>query len=145
MPLAAGFVGIIPALKLLDEEKDGSRPVTLTWMSAVGWSCAIAYFGYVCLLNLNTSSHRIDYRSASSCPLLSEREWYVGLENILYWWTTSKSTDCRRGTRISIWNCDCQGNIGTSWNAFNKFRITTTAWIQPYSPRGTGPRNIIFT
>ncbi|KAI0270324.1 OPT oligopeptide transporter protein-domain-containing protein [Russula aff. rugulosa BPL654] len=45
MPLAAGFVGIIPALKLLDEEKDGSRPVTLTWISAVGWSCAIAYFG----------------------------------------------------------------------------------------------------
>jgi len=47
MPLAAGFVGIIPALNLLDEEKDGSRPVTLTWISAVGWSCAIAYFGYL--------------------------------------------------------------------------------------------------
>jgi hypothetical protein len=49
MPLAAGFVGIIPALNLLDEEKDGSRPVPLTWISAVGWSCAVAYFGYVCL------------------------------------------------------------------------------------------------
>jgi len=84
MPLAAGFVGIIPALNLLDEEKDGSRPVTLTWISAVGWSCAIAYFGYVCLENLNTSNHRIDHRSASSCPLPSERKWYVGLKNISY-------------------------------------------------------------
>jgi hypothetical protein len=55
MPLAAGFVGIIPALNLLDEEKDGSRPVTLTWISAVGWSCAIAYFGYVCF---KSSMHR---------------------------------------------------------------------------------------
>lgn len=45
MPLAAGFVGIIPALGLLDEQKDGSRAITMTWASAVGWSCAIAYFG----------------------------------------------------------------------------------------------------
>ncbi|KAH9995792.1 oligopeptide transporter [Russula vinacea] len=45
MPLAAGFVGIIPALGLLDEQKDGFRAVTLSWTSAVGWSCAIAYFG----------------------------------------------------------------------------------------------------
>ncbi|KAI0303847.1 OPT oligopeptide transporter protein-domain-containing protein [Multifurca ochricompacta] len=45
MPLAAGFVGIIPALSLLDEQKDGSRAITLTWTSAVAWSCAIAYFG----------------------------------------------------------------------------------------------------
>ena len=45
MPLAAGFVGIIPALGLLDEKKDGSGAITLTWSSAVAWSCAIAYFG----------------------------------------------------------------------------------------------------
>ena len=45
MPLAAGFVGIIPALSMLDEQKDGSGAVTLNWTSAVGWSCAIAYFG----------------------------------------------------------------------------------------------------
>jgi hypothetical protein len=45
MPLAAGFVGIIPALSMLDEQKDGSGAITLTWTSAVGWSCAIAYFG----------------------------------------------------------------------------------------------------
>jgi hypothetical protein len=45
MPLAAGFVGIIPALGLLDEKKDGSRAITMNWTSAVGWSCAIAYFG----------------------------------------------------------------------------------------------------
>ena len=45
MPLAAGFVGIIPALGLLDEQKDGSRAITLTWISAVSWSFAVAYFG----------------------------------------------------------------------------------------------------
>ncbi|KAI0259895.1 OPT oligopeptide transporter [Gloeopeniophorella convolvens] len=45
MPLAAGFVGIIPALSLLDEERDGSPPITLTWASAICWSCAVAYFG----------------------------------------------------------------------------------------------------
>ncbi|KAI0041706.1 oligopeptide transporter [Auriscalpium vulgare] len=45
MPLAAGFVGIIPALSLLEPEKDGSGPVTLSWLSAIGWSCAVAYFG----------------------------------------------------------------------------------------------------
>jgi hypothetical protein len=45
MPLAAGFVGIIPALSLLDEKKDGSRAITMNWTSVVGWSCAIAYFG----------------------------------------------------------------------------------------------------
>lgn len=47
MPLAAGFVGIIPALGLLDPKKDGQDPIILTWMGAVGWSCAVAYFGCV--------------------------------------------------------------------------------------------------
>lgn len=45
MPLAAGFVGILPALGLLEEEKDGSPPIHLSWLAAVGWSCSIAFFG----------------------------------------------------------------------------------------------------
>lgn len=45
MPLAAGFVGIIPALSLLDEQKDGSPAITLSWTAAVSWSFAVAYFG----------------------------------------------------------------------------------------------------
>ncbi|KAF9449519.1 oligopeptide transporter [Macrolepiota fuliginosa MF-IS2] len=45
MPLAAGFVGILPALALLSEEKDGTPPIHLSWLAAVGWSCSIAYFG----------------------------------------------------------------------------------------------------
>lgn len=51
MPLAAGFVGIIPALAILDPDRDGSPPVILTWTQAVFWSCAIAFFGqvFVCL------------------------------------------------------------------------------------------------
>ncbi|KAJ3808682.1 OPT oligopeptide transporter protein-domain-containing protein [Lentinula aff. lateritia] len=45
MPLAAGFVGIIPALGLIDEERDGSPPIHLTWVAGIGWSCAVAFFG----------------------------------------------------------------------------------------------------
>lgn len=45
MPLAAGFVGILPALGLLDEERDGVPPLYLSWLGAVGWSCAVAFFG----------------------------------------------------------------------------------------------------
>ncbi|KAG5640926.1 hypothetical protein DXG03_006622 [Asterophora parasitica] len=45
MPLAAGFVGILPALGLLSVERDGTPPIHLTWLSAVGWSCGVAFFG----------------------------------------------------------------------------------------------------
>ncbi|KAF8627075.1 hypothetical protein AX17_006414 [Amanita inopinata Kibby_2008] len=45
MPLAAGFVGILPALRILDEERDGTPPIDLTWLSTIAWSCAVAYFG----------------------------------------------------------------------------------------------------
>jgi uncharacterized oligopeptide transporter (OPT) family protein len=45
MPLAAGFVGILPALTLLDEARDGSRPIYLSLVSTIGWSCAVAFFG----------------------------------------------------------------------------------------------------
>ncbi|KZT06138.1 OPT oligopeptide transporter [Laetiporus sulphureus 93-53] len=45
MPLAAGFVGILPALGLLDEERDGVPPLHISWLGAVGWSCAVAFFG----------------------------------------------------------------------------------------------------
>jgi uncharacterized oligopeptide transporter (OPT) family protein len=45
MPLAAGFVGILPALSLLNEDRDGVPPIHLTWLSAIAWSCAVAYFG----------------------------------------------------------------------------------------------------
>ncbi|KAF8239795.1 oligopeptide transporter [Tricholoma matsutake] len=45
MPLAAGFVGILPALSILSEDRDGVPPIRLTWLSAIAWSCAVAYFG----------------------------------------------------------------------------------------------------
>lgn len=45
MPLAAGFVGIIPALGLINEERDGSPPIYLTWVAGLGWSFAVAFFG----------------------------------------------------------------------------------------------------
>ncbi|KII89975.1 hypothetical protein PLICRDRAFT_138375 [Plicaturopsis crispa FD-325 SS-3] len=45
MPLAAGFVGILPALGLLDEERDGVPPMHLSWIAAIGWSFSVAFFG----------------------------------------------------------------------------------------------------
>ncbi len=45
MPLAAGFVGIVPALTLLDEARDGSPPIYLSLAGMIGWSCAVAFFG----------------------------------------------------------------------------------------------------
>lgn len=57
MPLAAGFVGILPALGLLDEEKDGTPPLILSWMAAIGWSCSVAFFGYVSYLALQASTY----------------------------------------------------------------------------------------
>ncbi|KNZ81868.1 Putative oligopeptide transporter [Termitomyces sp. J132] len=45
MPLAAGFVGIFPALTLISEERDGTPPIHLSWLSAVAWSCGVAFFG----------------------------------------------------------------------------------------------------
>lgn len=47
MPLAAGFVGIIPALSLLTYERDGVEPIKVGWLSGIGWSLGVAFFGYV--------------------------------------------------------------------------------------------------
>ncbi|KAG2049006.1 OPT superfamily oligopeptide transporter [Suillus hirtellus] len=44
MPLAVGFVGILLALGLLEEEKDGSPPICLSWLAAIGWSFSVAFF-----------------------------------------------------------------------------------------------------
>lgn len=47
MPLAAGFVGIIPALSLLTYEQDGVGPIRLNWWTGVVWSLGVAFFGSV--------------------------------------------------------------------------------------------------
>ncbi|WVQ81217.1 hypothetical protein IAT38_003339 [Cryptococcus sp. DSM 104549] len=45
MPLAAGLVGIIPALGMMTEELDGRGPIELSWGSLVLWCLAVAFFG----------------------------------------------------------------------------------------------------
>ncbi|KZT51742.1 OPT superfamily oligopeptide transporter [Calocera cornea HHB12733] len=45
MPLAAGFVGIIPALGLLNVQDDGQGPLVLGFWQGVGWAGAVAFFG----------------------------------------------------------------------------------------------------
>lgn len=45
MPLSAGLVGVIPALKKLTWDKDGSGPIDLDFLQLLGWCFALAYFG----------------------------------------------------------------------------------------------------
>jgi uncharacterized oligopeptide transporter (OPT) family protein len=45
MPLAAGLVGIIPALGMMNVEQDGREGLNLGWGSLVLWCLAVAFFG----------------------------------------------------------------------------------------------------
>ncbi|KAF8674098.1 oligopeptide transporter [Rhizoctonia solani] len=45
MPLAAGFVGVIPALGLLDYKHDNAHPVKVGLFDGILWGCAVALFG----------------------------------------------------------------------------------------------------
>ncbi|KAL1407604.1 OPT superfamily [Vanrija albida] len=45
MPLAAGLVGIIPALGMMNQEQDGRDPIELSYTSLVLWCLAVAFFG----------------------------------------------------------------------------------------------------
>ncbi|CEQ42518.1 SPOSA6832_04344, partial [Sporobolomyces salmonicolor] len=45
LPLAAGFVGVIPALAQLTPSQDRSPPLILSWHSLLAWSFAVAFFG----------------------------------------------------------------------------------------------------
>ncbi len=45
LPLAAGLVGIIPALEQLDFKLDGMEPIKLGYWKLVGWSLGICFFG----------------------------------------------------------------------------------------------------
>lgn len=47
LPLAAGLVGIIPALEQLDWKIDGMHPVKLGYWQLIGWSFGICFFGSV--------------------------------------------------------------------------------------------------
>jgi uncharacterized oligopeptide transporter (OPT) family protein len=75
MPLAAGFVGILPALGLLEEDKDGSAPYHLSWIAAVGWSCSVAFFGYAAPsenhepINMSFQCFSLSSHTETSCML----------------------------------------------------------------------------
>ncbi|KAG0149202.1 hypothetical protein CROQUDRAFT_40290 [Cronartium quercuum f. sp. fusiforme G11] len=45
MPLAAGLVGILPALAQLSLELDGTGPIILSPLALIGWCLAVAFFG----------------------------------------------------------------------------------------------------
>lgn len=47
MPLAAGLVGIIPALSRLTLQADGTEPLNLSALQIIGWCLAVAFFGSV--------------------------------------------------------------------------------------------------
>ena len=75
MPLAAGFVGILPALGLLDEEKDGAPPIVLSWIAAVGWSCSVAFFGYAVRFSEMPEPSNLGVSSVYSYPHLYASKW----------------------------------------------------------------------
>ena len=76
MALAAGFVGIIPALGLLNVSQDGTPPIRLSWAAALAWSFAVAYYGFVLLPH--SCLHASDYRHpGSSCLHPLENKSYV--------------------------------------------------------------------
>jgi uncharacterized oligopeptide transporter (OPT) family protein len=79
MPLAAGFVGIIPALNLLNEANDGSGPVRFTWSMGVAWSFGVAFFGYASSFFNNRISVFIII-TEYSLPFLSESRRYIYLQ-----------------------------------------------------------------
>ena len=74
MPLAAGFVGILPALTLLSLERDGSPPIHLDWLAAVGWSCSVAFFGYVTTFLCSCYDTNSPAESSSHLPYVNK--WY---------------------------------------------------------------------
>ncbi|KAI8372579.1 OPT oligopeptide transporter protein-domain-containing protein [Choanephora cucurbitarum] len=45
MPLAAGFVGVIPAMELMTKDDNSTGPVVLNGQQLILWSLAIAFFG----------------------------------------------------------------------------------------------------
>lgn len=45
MPLAAGLVGIIPALSMMSLEIDGREPLFMGWGDLIMWCLAVAFFG----------------------------------------------------------------------------------------------------
>lgn len=70
MALAAGFVGVIPALGLLDVVQDGTPPIHLSWTAALAWSFAVAYYGFVLLRScLCPSKYQLTSRIIMSPPI----------------------------------------------------------------------------
>ena len=47
MPLAAGLVGIIPAMEMMTVQQDARGPVVLGYWGLVMWCMAVAFFGWV--------------------------------------------------------------------------------------------------
>ena len=79
MALAAGFVGIIPALGLLNVTQDGTPPIHLSWTTALAWSFAVAYYGFVFLSHSYLCASDYQPTLGSSCLHLLEHKLYVFL------------------------------------------------------------------
>lgn len=71
MALAAGFVGIVPALGLLNAAQDGTPPIHLSWTATVAWSFALAYYGFVPFprSSLCVTNYQLALRIAMSPPI----------------------------------------------------------------------------
>jgi hypothetical protein len=102
MPLAAGFVGILPALALLEPEKDGSPPLKIDWWNAVLWSLAVAFFGYSHIVFFRCSPVLTLYQRIS-LPANPQTSGLSGFR-IFNTYITERNLDNRRATSLPIGN-----------------------------------------
>lgn len=115
MPLAAGFVGILPALGLLDETRDGVPPVHLSWLSVIGWSCAVAFFGCVTPMSPFYVGPYI-FKSVFLSPPL--RKQVVSIKQLSFHISSSYLLlDCRGTACVSFRDSNCSTDICFTWTA----------------------------
>ena len=106
MPLAAGFVGIIPALGLLEKSKDGHGPITFGWGKGVLWSLGIVFFGYTSLVT-NTMQFLMQICSVFlAVPLRKQTVCDI----LVYFYQSDvdyiTSLDYKGETCLSFWHSD---------------------------------------
>ena len=124
MPLAAGFVGILPALTLLSEERDGSAPIFLSWWAAVGWSFSVAFFGcaiYFLRRPISQLKTEFSYHPRSGSKWCVFNDSPANCINI--------GLDYRRKATFSIRHCNSSTNIRATQTTTPSDNCTTPAGL----------------
>jgi hypothetical protein len=127
MPLAAGFVGILPALTLLSVERDGSPPIHLSWLAAVGWSCSVAFFG--CAVTFLCSRYGTNNPTESSSHLPYVNKWYDDVLEYKLYPTPFFSIDCGRATTFPLGNCNSPPHLRSPSITSPRHKPKASKWL----------------